>query len=60
MYTVYATNHFGNVTFEHTYLEFALALQIFKIACKCDDCECASIIDATTGEVITEWNYYNK
>lgn len=60
MFTVFAFNHANTVDFEKSYLEWDYALQIFNTATKCEDCRSAFIIDATTGELIMDWNANTK
>lgn len=60
MYTVFATNHFGTVHFEQTYLEKKLAYDTFKIAIKCEDCKSATVMDALTGEILEEFYYTDR
>lgn len=59
MYTVFANNHFHNVNFEQSFLEYKLAEMVFKTACKCEDCETAMIMNALTGELVAEYDYVN-
>ena len=56
MFTLFATNHFETVKFEESYLEWKLAEQMFYTAVKCVDCKEAVIMDATTGEILLEYD----
>lgn len=55
MYTVYAYNYLKTIEFERSFLNEELAIMIFETAIKCVDCANACIIDATTGEVLRDW-----
>ena len=57
MYTVYAKNFAHTVEFEETYLELEYALQIYKTAKSAVDCESVGLLDATTGEILKDWNH---
>ncbi len=55
MYTVYANNYFKTIEFERSFLSEKSAIFTFETAMKCVDCASACIIDATTGEVLRDW-----
>ena len=55
MFTLIATNYFGTVNFEESYLEWELAEFSFFTAIGCVDCKDAMIINATTGELLLEY-----
>ncbi len=59
MYEVYAVNHTRTTKFEERYLDDGLAVNTFITATKCVDCSYAYIIEATTGEIIADYDYKN-
>lgn len=54
MFEVFAFTYDNETTFDKYYLDWEYALQVFNIACKCEDCRSAFIVDATTGELILD------
>lgn len=64
MFTVIATTNFGK-NWEMTCIDDELAYMLFDTARKAVDCASAIVIDATTGEVLAEYEhnkltYYNE
>lgn len=58
MFEITARNHVNTVDFDEYYLDRELAITTFNTATKCVDCACAMLINALTGEVMREYDYY--
>ena len=64
MFTVMARTHFGK-TWEMTCIDDEMAYMLFDTARKAVDCKNAVIVDATTGEILAEYEngkltYYSE
>lgn len=60
MYEIYGINHIGTIEFHKYYMEAKLAKYIFTTLISCEDCAHAHVLDATTGEVLAEWDFADK
>ena len=58
MYLVCAKNHAHTVNFEETYLSLDYALSTYNTAKSAVDCESVDLLDALTGEILKNWDYY--
>lgn len=58
MFEVTATNHVRTVEFDEYYLENDMAILAFNTAMKCVDCSHALLMNALTGEIMREYDYY--